>query len=101
MPCLLALLAVFTPRLAFIVVWLARPNLVSSAFGDFFLWPLLGVIFVPFTALVYVLLYHPGVGVVGWGWLWVGLAFLVDISHWLGAYTQRSYATRYSGGVSA
>ena len=100
MPCLLALLAVFFPRLAFVTVWLARPALVSAAFGNAFLWPLLGVIFLPFTTLVYVLLYHPGIGVVGFAWIWIALAFLVDISHWFGAYTQRGYATR-SGGVSA
>ena len=100
MPCLLAMLAVFFPRLAFLTVWLARPVLVSQAFGDSFLWPLLGIVFLPFTALVYVLLYHPGVGVVGWAWTWVILALLVDLSHWFGAYTQRSYATRYSSGMN-
>ena len=101
MPCLLALLAAFTPRLAFLLFWLARPVLVSEAFGNSVLLPILGVVFLPFTALIYALLYHPGIGVVGWGWLWVGLAFLVDVSHWFGAYSQRRYATRYGTGVSA
>ena len=97
MPCLLALLAVFFPRVAFVAVWLARPALVTAAFGSEFVLPLLGVVFVPFTSLIFVLLYHPGIGIVGWGWLWIGLAFLADLSHWFGAYTQRSYAARYSG----
>ena len=43
MPCLLALMAAFFPRLAFLIVWLARPTLVAAAFGNFFLWPLLGI----------------------------------------------------------
>lgn len=95
MPCLLAMLAVFFPRLAFLTVWLARPVLVSEAFNNSFLLPLLGIVFLPFTSLVFVLLYHPGVGVVGWAWVWIGLAVLADLSHWFGAYTQRSYAARY------
>ena len=98
MPCLLALLAAFFPRLAMFFVWIVRPGLVSAAFGDLFLLPLLGIIFVPFTTLFYVLLYHPGVGVVGWGWLWIGFAFLLDVSHWAGGYTQRAYASRYTSG---
>lgn len=101
MPCLLAIFAAFFPRIAFLFLWLARPVLVSDAFGNSFLLPLLGVVFLPFTALVYVLFYHPGIGVVGWGWLWVGLAFLIDLSHWFGSYTQRRYATRYNTGVGA
>jgi len=100
MPCLLALMAAFFPRLGFLVLWLARPALVSAAFGSSFLLPLLGIIFLPFTTLFYVLLYHPGlggVGLYGWDWLWIGLAVLLDLSHWFGSYTQRSYATRYGG----
>ena len=97
MPCLLALMAAFFPRIAMVVVWLARPALVTAAFGGSWLIPLAGVIFLPFTTLFYVLLYHPGVGIVGWNWVWIGLAFLIDLSHWFGAYTQRTMATRYTG----
>ena len=99
MPCLLALMAAFFPRLAFLVVWLARPVLVSDAFGNIFLLPLLGIIFLPFTTLFYVLFYRPGVAVAGWEWVWIGFAFLIDLMHWFGSYTQRSTAARYTGGV--
>ena len=99
MPCLLALMAAFFPRLAFLIVWLARPALVSAAFGNVFLWPALGIIFLPFTTLFYVLFYRAGVGVAGGGWVWIGIAFLIDLSHWFGTYTQRSAAARYTGGV--
>jgi hypothetical protein len=101
MPCLLALFGAFFPRLAFIIFWIARPVLVSDAFGNSWLLPILGIIFLPFTALVYVLLYHPGIGVVGWGWFWVGLAFILDLMHWFGAYSQRAYASRYTSGAGA
>ena len=100
MPCLLALLAAFFPRLALLIVWLARPALITVAFGTSILWPILGIIFLPFTTLIYVLVYQAGHGVVGWGWLWVGLAFLLDLGHWSGAYTQRRRVPGYTGGVS-
>lgn len=99
MPCLLALMAAFFPRLAFLVVWLARPTLVSAAFGDTILLPILGFVFLPFTTLFYVLLYHPGVGLVGWEWVWLGFAVLLDLMHWFGSYTQRAAASRYTGGI--
>ena len=98
MPCLLALMAAFFPRVAFLIIWLARPALVTAAFGSSILLPLLGVIFLPFTSLMFVLLYHPGVGLVGWSWLWIGLAVLLDLSHWFGTYTQRGYARRTPAG---
>ena len=73
MGCLLALFAGLFPRL-----------------GLFIIWPLLGIIFLPFATLIYVVLYIPGVGLTGWGWLWVILAALLDIAHWGASYTQRN-----------
>jgi hypothetical protein len=101
MACLLALLAGFFPRVALLVLWLARPMLVTDAFGHSYLVPVLGIIFLPFTTLIYVLLYRPGVGVTGWEWLWVGLAFIFDLAHWIGGYSQRTQAQRYSGSAGA
>lgn len=97
MPCLLALMAAFFPRLALFIVWLARPGLISAAFGGAWLWPLLGIVFLPFTTLFYVILYHPGVGLYAFDWIWIGFAVVLDLMHWFGSYTQRSYASRYTG----
>ncbi len=83
MPCLIALLAVTAPRLAFMFMWIFTP-LVERAFSTF-VGPLLGLAFLPFTSIMYVVLYTPGIGVVGWEWLWVVLAFLVDIMGYAGA----------------
>ena len=101
MPCLLALLAAFFPRVALLVVWLARPAFVTAAFGNTFLLPLLGIIFLPFTTLIYVLLYRPGIGVTGYEWLWIAFAFLLDLGHWFGSYSQRAVARRRAGGAGA
>jgi len=69
--------------------WVARPALVDAAFITFIL-PLLGIIFLPFATLIYVVAYIPGVGPTGWRWFWVILAALLDISHWGATYTQRN-----------
>ena len=85
MGCLIALVA----RLALLVVWVSTP-LVNRAFHGGWLLPLLGILFLPLTTLVYVLVYYISGGVTGWGWLWVVLALLLDLgAHSSGAYTNR------------
>jgi hypothetical protein len=70
MGCLFALFAGLFPRLALFILWIARPERIDAAF-DTFLLPLLGIIFLPFATLMYVLLlYTPGRGLSGWDWFW-------------------------------
>lgn len=88
MGCLVAMFGGLFPRLALLILWIVRPALVGAAFGTFFL-PLLGIIFLPFTTLIYVIVYVPGAGLTGWGFVWVILALLLDIGHWGTSYTQR------------
>jgi hypothetical protein len=66
MGCLFAIFAGLFPRLGLLIVWVARPALVNAAFDTFIL-PLLGIIFLPFATLIYVILYTPGIGLTGWG----------------------------------
>ncbi len=66
-------------RLALLAVWLSTP-LVHRAFHGGWLLPLLGIIFLPITTLAYVLVYALAGSVAGWGWLWVVLAFLLDLA---------------------
>src|SRR5687768_7817084 len=96
MGCLFALFGGLFPRLALLILWIARPALVDAAFNTFIL-PLLGIIFLPFTTLIYVIVYVPGVGLTGWGFIWVIIALLLDIGHW-GPATPSE--TRYQGGVN-
>ena len=35
----------------------------------------------PFSRLLYLVLYTPGVGRTGWDWLWPGLAVVLDPTH--------------------
>ena len=89
MGCLFAIFCGLFPRLAVVILWIARPERVDAAFSTF-LWPLLGIIFLPFATLIYLLLYTPGRGLSGWDWFWVVLAALLDIGHWGASATQRN-----------
>ncbi len=60
MPCLFAMFAGFFPRLGTLFIWIARPVMFNAAFGGSWLWPILGIIFLPFTTLMYVILLDAG-----------------------------------------
>ena len=81
MGCFVFLFALISPRLALFVTFLFS-NLLSRAF-DGALLPLIGFFLLPWTTLVYALMWSYGSNeVVGFEWFIVALAFLADI----GAY---------------
>jgi hypothetical protein len=90
--CLFVLFAATVPRLGFLIIW-AFTNWVQMAFKGAWLWPLLGVIFAPFTALTFVLVSLPAGGINLGGWLLVGVAVLADIAHWALVIANRQNAT--------
>jgi hypothetical protein len=86
---LFVLFAAFAPRLLLIFLWIARPNLMGQAFETFLL-PLLGFIFLPFTTLMWVLLWTGSNGSIsGFDWVWLGIAVLLDLGHWAGGAANR------------
>ena len=88
--CLIFLLALFAPRVAFAFMWIFGDR-VDLAFGSF-IWPLLLLIFLPWTGIMYTLLWSPVVGVEGAEWILVGLAVAVDIISWGGRAAKKRYA---------
>jgi hypothetical protein len=94
MGCLLVLLTAISPRLVIVLFWLARPLQFDAAFGGPIL-PLLGIVFLPFTTLMYVLVYTPGVGLVGTDWIWVGIALIADLAHTAAVATDRRYTSGF------
>jgi hypothetical protein len=92
MGCIFAAFMSLFPRFAFLIVWVARPKLVDAAF-DTFLIPFVGVMLLPFTTLMYVILYQPG-GLEGSDWIWIALAALCDLAHTGGTYVQREQITQ-------
>lgn len=98
MCCFLTLFLLLGPRFAGIVWWIAQPVRWVGALGAFdtWLWPALGLLVLPFTTLMYVAV-APG-GVVGWDWLWVGLAAISDVaSYGGGGYGNRNRIPGYTG----
>ena len=92
MGCLFAIFAGTFPRLGTFIIWLARPQLFSDAFGGSWFWPLLGIVFLPFATLIYVVLWQVG-GLSGWDWFWVAIAALFDVGHWGASAAQRRAQT--------
>jgi hypothetical protein len=87
MGCLLAIFAGFFPRIALVCLWIFT-NDVDRAY-DSFIVPLLGLIFLPLTTLVYALAWSPVGGVEGIEWLWVGIALLLGLSTYGGGARAR------------
>jgi hypothetical protein len=88
--CLFALLLAGAPRLVFVLWWIFQPFRMQATFPNFF-WPLLGVILVPWTTVMYVIVF-PG-GINGFDWLWLGLALAVDVSTYVGNARARQMQT--------
>jgi len=87
MCCAFTSLVLLGPRITGIFWWLIRPTYWQLGYSHL-IWPVLGLIFVPWTTLMYMLVY-PG-GVIGFDWLWIGLAVLAD----LGSYASGVYEGR-------
>ena len=77
MPCLLALVALITPRILLIVVWLFSDYL-SRAYQTV-LWPILGFLFMPLTTLAYAWAVNKNGSVTGIYFATVLLAALIDL----------------------
>ncbi len=90
MGCLIFLLALIGPRVALFFVWVST-NFVQRAF-DGFLVPFLGLLVLPWTTLMYVLVYD-GAGVSVLGWFFVALGLAADLSSY-GASARRGNAAR-------
>ena len=88
MPCLVALLALISPRLALFAIFLFS-DLLSRAF-DSWLVPLLGFFLLPWTTLAYAAMWSSSNQVGGFEWLIVILGFVLD----LGAYGSRKRKRR-------
>lgn len=91
MGCLIVLMALIGPRVALVFTWIFT-NLVDRAFDDWVV-PALGLIFLPWTTFLYVLVYNPNPaeGVSLLGWVIVVLGLLTDLgSYTYGAKSRRS-----------
>jgi hypothetical protein len=93
MCCFFTALVFLGPRAAVLVWWLINPLRFNIAFNTIIL-PILGIIFLPWTTLMYLLVF-PG-GIVGFDWLWLGLGVVADIAmHGGGAWGNKDKIPGY------
>ncbi|MBX3405174.1 MAG: hypothetical protein KF869_00295 [Phycisphaeraceae bacterium] len=78
MPCLVAAIAFFFPRLAIILIAIFSDYL-GRAFSGEWLWPVLGFFFMPYTVLAYAFAQNAGGGVHGLYLVLVIVAVLCDL----------------------
>jgi hypothetical protein len=87
-PCLIALLALISPRLALFFIFLFS-NMLDRAF-DGWLLPLVGFFLLPWTTLAYTVMWDTGTNTVdGFEWFIVILAFLADLASYAGGRSYR------------
>jgi hypothetical protein len=95
MCCFFTTVLLLGPRAGVLIWWLIRPTYYQAVFQGF-IWPILGLIFAPWTTLMY-LLVAPG-GVTGFDWVWLSFAILVDLGTYAGGgYGNRDRIREYTG----
>ena len=92
--CLFASILAGAPRLAGIMWWLFQPARFTAPFKSWpvgsWLWATAGILLLPWTTLMYVIVYPGGLSLVNW--LFMGLAVAIDIASYAGG--GKSYTSR-------
>jgi hypothetical protein len=78
--CLLAFGAAVAPRLILILAWIFGSRWDKVWDGNWIL-PLLGIIALPYTTIMYLLVWSPA-GISGFDWFWIGMGVLLDVMKW-------------------
>lgn len=88
MCCIVALMGLIGPRAAFLFAWIFTDEVNQSI--DSFWVKLLGLVFLPWTALFWAIAWAPIQEVSGFGWVLVFFGVALDI----GSYTSGAYSRR-------
>jgi hypothetical protein len=95
--CLLAFGIAAAPRAVLVLAWIFSDRWPIVWQGNFLV-PLLGIAFVPYTTVMYMLSWKP-TGISGWDWLWIGLGLVLDVMHWVQTAATRKNVPGYPGGT--
>ena len=87
MCCFFTALLLVGPRLAILIWWIMSPIYINTLFQTW-IWPFLGLIFLPWTTLMYMTV--AGGGIVGFDWLILGMGVFADIFTYIGGYRERA-----------
>ncbi|MDD5647651.1 MAG: hypothetical protein PHY03_01835 [Dehalococcoidia bacterium] len=85
MCCFVTLFLLIGPRFALVCMWLFS-DMVTRVFGTNFIIPLLGIIFLPYTAIFYFIVYLYMGMANPFAWALVILGFIIDISAYGGGW---------------
>jgi hypothetical protein len=95
MCCIVGLGAILGPRIA-LAFWWIFGNKVDVAFSSW-VWPLLGLIFLPWTTLFYVIGWSAIGGVNGGWWLLVAFGLVLDIGTYSARFAKARYYSSFAG----
>jgi hypothetical protein len=82
------------PQVPYLVYWILAPvrvNVVLESLNFPFLVSLLGLIFAPWTLLMWTIIYPMN----GWDWLWIGFAVMADVAAYIGTFHKRQSIPYY------
>jgi hypothetical protein len=97
--CLLAVGIAVAPRAILIIAWIFSDRW-TIVWQGAFLVPLLGIIFLPFTTIMYMLAWRP-TGINGWDWLWILLGLFLDLTNYAQAGAERERIPGYNTAVKS
>ena len=78
--CMLAFAASVAPRVVLVLAWIFGVRW-QTVWNGAWLMPLLGIVFLPYTTIMYMLTWSP-TGIHGWEWMWIALGVWLDIMKW-------------------
>ena len=98
--CLLGIAIALAPRVVLILAWLFGPRWDAVWQGNWLL-PLLGIIFLPYTTVMYLLVWTPVTGISGWDWMWIILGVVLDAAKWGQIVSNRRGIPGYGHGAAS
>jgi hypothetical protein len=97
--CLLVFGLAVAPRVFLVLAWIFSERWPIVWSGDWLV-PLLGIIFLPYTTIMYMLVWMP-MGIDGWDWLWIVLGLFLDVTHWAQSAARRKDVPGYATATAA
>ena len=79
--CLIGVAIAAAPRLVLILAWIFSDRW-PTVWGGTWLLPLLGIVFLPYTTVMYMLAWNPVTGIAGFDWFWIFLGVILDLMKW-------------------
>jgi len=99
--CLLAFGAAFAPRVILVLAWIFSDRW-ATVWGDQWLAPLLGIILLPYTTIMFMLavtVTPAGVTIEGFAWLWIVLGLFLDLWKWSNVVANRQVGYQYGSSI--